>query len=87
MTFSGKGWIEPSQFIDHLAKIFGSELASSIRMEHDAIGDVPQPYGIPQSVNGQEAVNFVSDPAGNDLSGIEVQDSADVIKFIRNSLL
>lgn len=38
----------------------------------------PQPDGIPQGVNGQEAIDFATGPAGDDLPGIEDRDDADV---------
>ena len=50
-------------------------------MNHDAFGNTPQPDSVPQGVNGQEAVDFTSNPAGDDLSGIEVQDGADVMEL------
>lgn len=50
-------------------------------MEHDALRDAAQPDRVPQGVQGQEAVDFASDPAGDDLSGIEIQDGANVMEF------
>lgn len=83
VAFSGKGLDHP-QFIDHLAEVSGSKLGALIRMKHGAHRNTPQPDGIPQGVNGQEAIDFTSDPAGDDLSGVEVQDGADVMELSGN---
>ena len=77
MAFSGKG-LYHSQFIDNPAKVPGSKLRALIRMEHDAFRNTPQHDSIPQSVNGKEAVDFVPNPAGNDLSGIEVENGTNI---------
>ena len=80
----GREGLDYSQFIDNLAEVPGSKLRTLIGMEHDAFGNTPQPYSIPQGVNCQEAVNFASNPAGNNLSGIEIQDGADVMELSSN---
>lgn len=53
-------------------------------MEQDAVGDAAQPDRVPQGVQGQETVDFAPDPAGDHLSGIEVQDGADVVELSSN---
>ena len=79
MTLSGKG-LDHSQFIDGFAKVAGSKLGTLIGVEHDTLGNTPQLDCIPQGVNGQETINFAADSAGNDLSGIKVQNGTDVIE-------
>lgn len=50
VALGGKGLDHP-QFVDHFTEVPGSELTSPIRMEHDAFGNAPQPYSIPQGIN------------------------------------
>ena len=80
MAFGGKGLDHP-QFINDHSEVPGSKLSALVGMQHDALGNTPEPDSIPQGVNGQEAVDFTSNPAGDDLSGIEVQDGADVMEL------
>lgn len=83
MALGGKRLDHP-QSIDFLPEVSGSKLASLIRMEHNAFGDASQSYGIMQSINRQKPVNFASNPTGNDLSGIEIQNSADIVERSAN---
>lgn len=83
VTLSRKG-LDHRQFINDLTEVPGSKLRALIRMEHDAFGNTPQPYSIPQGINCQEAVNFAADPASDDFSGVEVQDGTDVMEFTTN---
>lgn len=79
VALGGKG-LDHLQFVDDLAEVPGSKLRALICMKHDAFGNASQPYSIPQGVNRQEAVDFTSNPAGDDLSGIEIQDGTDVME-------
>lgn len=83
VAFGGKG-LDYAKFIDCFSEISGSKLRTLIRVKDDAFGDAPQPHGVPQGVDGQEAVDFTSDPAGNDLSGKKVQNGTDVIELSAN---
>ena len=80
MAFGRKG-LDHSQIINEHSKVPGGKLRALVGMKHDAFGNTPQPDSVPQGVNGQEAVDFTSNPAGDDLSGIEVQDGADVMEL------
>lgn len=53
-------------------------------MEHNALGNTSQSYSATQGVDRQKPVNFASDPAGDNLSGIEIQDGADIIELSPN---
>jgi len=55
-----------------------------VEMEHDTLGNAPQPYSIPQGVNCQETVNFTPNLADDDLSGIDIRDGADVMELSTN---
>lgn len=80
VAFGRKG-LDHSQIINEHSKVPGGKLRALVGMKHDAFGNTPQPDSVPQGVNGQEAVDFTSNPAGDDLSGIEVQDGADVMEL------
>ena len=47
-------------------------------MEHNAPGNTSAPDGIPQCGDGKEPIDPPAHPAGDDLSGIQVQDRADI---------
>lgn len=80
----GRKRLNHPQLIDFFPEVSGSKLASLIRMEHNAFGDTPQSYSIMQGVNRQKPVNFASNPAGDDLSGIEIQNGADIMERSAN---
>lgn len=86
MALGGEG-LDHSQLVDNPAEIRGGELRATIRMEHDALGDAAQPDRVPQGVQGQEAVDSAPDPAGDHLSGIEVQNGADVMELSTDSYI
>lgn len=44
--------------IDFLAKIGRGELRTSVYVEHDTLGNAPELHCIPQSINGEETVDF-----------------------------
>lgn len=83
MTLGGEGLKHP-QMADGFAGVFGGKLSTLISMEHDTLGDTAQSDRIPQGVNGQEVIKFVSNTAGDDFSGIEVQNGADVMELSTN---
>lgn len=47
-------------------------------MEHNALGNTSAPDGIPQCGDGKEPIDPPAHPAGDDLSGIQVRDRADI---------
>lgn len=61
-----------------LSEVGGGELSSSVCVEHDTLGDAPEPDCVPKRINGQEAVDFPAHPAGDDFPGEQVQDDADI---------
>ena len=83
VALGGKG-LDHTQLVDDLAEVPGSKLRALIRMEHDAFGNATQPDSIPQGVDCQETVDFAADPAGDNLSGVEVKNGADVMEFTAN---
>ena len=50
-------------------------------MEHNAPGNTSAPDGIPQCGDGKEPIDPPAHPAGDDLSGIQVQDRADITEL------
>lgn len=77
MPFLGKG-LDHVQGIQLFSKVRGGELRTPVRMEHNALRNTSAPDGIVERGNGKETVDSPTHPAGNDLSGIQIQDRADI---------
>lgn len=73
------------QLVQFPAKIGGCELRASVCVEHDAFRYTSVLYSIMKCINGKKTVNFTANPTGNNLTGIQIQNGADIVKAFTNA--